>query len=411
MAEQKRAPLKAAAASMRMVNPIRNTMDTIKMPQHHEKERIPLSIGDPTVFDNLKVHQFVNEQLHKAVDSYKWNGYVQSSGTAAARKAVADKFTTKASPLNENDVLLTSGCSGALDLCITAVANAGDNILIPKPGFSLYKTLCDNKGIECRYYNLLPEKNWEIDLEHLSSLIDSNTRAVLVNNPSNPCGSVWSEQHMLEILEEVEKHSLVLISDEVYFDMVFEPNRFISFGWISKNVPVLVTGGVAKRFLVPGWRLGWIIVHDRHELLSEIRVGMYKLTQLILGPTTLIQAILPDILHNTPQEFFEETDRQLQEHAQLLMERIPDIEGLSIIKPGGAMYAMIQIHMDKFKDIKDDVDFTQKLLTEENVFVLPGSIFGAPNFVRVVICPAKEKLEEACDRIAAFCLRHSQLTN
>jgi len=120
--------------------------------------------------------------------------------------------------LSEEDVIITSGCSGALEIAIVVLANETENILVPAPGFSLYQTICDSKGIEPRYYRLLvckestnsihsthhtahtrllkPEKNWEIDLDHLKTLIDKDTRAILVNNPSNPCGSVYTRQHL-----------------------------------------------------------------------------------------------------------------------------------------------------------------------------------------------------------------------
>jgi tyrosine aminotransferase len=406
-------PIRAAPASMRMTNPIRATIDTIKMPTT-DKEIIKLSIGDPTVFANMVIHPFVKEQIHKAVDSveFKYHGYVHSSGSAEAKKAVADRFSTERSPLRPEDVILTSGCSGALMIALTALASPGDNILLPRPGFSLYQTLCEHNGIEFRHYNLLPDNSWEIDLEHLSSLVDSRTRCILVNNPSNPCGSVWSRQHVSDILKTASRLQLPIVSDEVYFDMVFPSSgkQFYSFGAESEDVPVIVVGGIAKRFLAPGWRLGWIQIHDRNNLLKEVKEGMYRLTQLILGPNTLVQGILPEILHNTPTEFFDSTMRQLEEHAAFLKEKIDAMPGLQVIQPHGAMYAMVKIETDKFKDIENDVDFTQKLLLEESVFVLPGTIFKAPNFVRLVICPAIDKLQIATDRMAAFCRAHAKET-
>jgi len=164
----------------------------------------------------------------------------------------------------------------------------------------------------------------------------------MVNNPSNPCGSVWSKTHMLEILEVVQQLHLPLISDEVYFDMVFHQKAFHSFGEVSEDVPVLVVGGLAKRFLVPGWRLGWVIIHDRHSLLSEIRQGIYKLAQLTLGANSLVQSILPEVLLRTPKEFFENSNKLLQEHADYLVDRIEAIDGMHSIPPGGAMYIMVK---------------------------------------------------------------------
>lgn len=405
-------PIRASVSSLRMTNPIRALLETIKVPENPEKEMIDLSIGDPTVYDNLSVHPFVKEELKKVVDSplRSFHGYVHSAGSSEAKRAVAQKFTSPESPLRETDIILTSGCSGALEIAIKAFCNPGDNILLPRPGFSLYQTICEHLDVKWKHYNLLPEREWEVDLEQLSSLVDERTKVILVNNPSNPCGSVFSREHIKAILEIAEKHQLPIISDEVYYDMVFPSSgkQFESFGRVSEDVPVLVVGGIAKRYLVPGWRVGWIQIHDRNGLLEEVRQGLNRLTTLILGPNTLVQGVLPQMLHNTPEEFYQHSLSQLEANAQLLVEQLANVPGLKVIKPSGAMYVMMGIEVEKFEDIKDDVDFTQKLLAEEYVLVLPGTIFQIPNYVRLVICPTLDKLRLVCERLVSFSARHAK---
>ena len=114
-----------------------------------------------------------------------------------------------------------------------------------------------------------PDRQWEIDLEHLEQQIDSNTVAIVVVNPSNPCGSVYSKQHLLDILAVAERHFLPIIGDEIYGGMVFKGQKFYSIASLSKNVPVLSCGGIGKKYLVPGWRVGWILIHDRNEVLKK----------------------------------------------------------------------------------------------------------------------------------------------
>lgn len=155
--------------------------------------------------------------VQQAVESSKYNGYAHSQGHEAARRAIA-KYSRHQSVDGEiavENVLITSGCSSALEYCILAMADRGQNILLPRPGFCLYQTLADGLDIEVRYYNLLPEKQWQIDLKQMESLIDYNTAAILINNPSNPCGSVFSEEHLLDILKICEKNYLPIIADEV----------------------------------------------------------------------------------------------------------------------------------------------------------------------------------------------------
>lgn len=124
------------------------------------------------------------------------------------------------------DVILTSGCSSALDFCVTVIGQSGKNILCPRPGFSIYKTLAEGMGIEIRYYNLVAERNWEIDLAHLESLVDAKTAAILITNPSNPCGSVFSKAHLRKLLDLAERCYLPIIADEVRARLLVISIRF-----------------------------------------------------------------------------------------------------------------------------------------------------------------------------------------
>lgn len=396
----------ASLASKRTTNPIRQIVDTMKVKPNPNKEMISLALGDPTVFGNYKLHSSCVEAVETQLKSFKANGYPPAAGYEFARAAIAEHHTTPTSQLTANDVVIASGCSGALELCINVLANEGQTILLPRPGFSVYQTIADSKGINCKYYNLIPEKSWEIDLAHLESLIDSTTAAILINNPSNPCGSVYTKQHVLDVLKVAEKHHIPIIADEIYSDMVFAPNQFFPLGSLSVNVPVLSVGGLAKKWLVPGWRLGWILIHDKHNAFSEIRVGLSKLAQIIIGANSLIQASLPSILLKTPSEFYSETKAQLQQQAQYSAKVLGEIQGLKIVVPQGAMYMMVGIDINQFKDIHNDIEFTEKLLSEESVMCLPGQCFKYPNYFRVVFTPPIPKLEEAYARIKQFCERH-----
>lgn len=145
----------ASIISKRTSNPIRAIVDHIKVKPNANKSMISLALGDPTLFGNFKIHQTCTDAVAKQLHSYKANGYPPSTGYQQSRQAVADKFTTPEAPLSFQDVIITSGCSGALDMCIGVLCNEGDNILLPRPGFSLYQTLADSKGVEVRYYDLL----------------------------------------------------------------------------------------------------------------------------------------------------------------------------------------------------------------------------------------------------------------
>lgn len=392
--------VKPSRAATSTTNPIRELVDSGKYKPNPNKDLIPLSIGDPCVYGNLTVVQAVNEEMIKNINSGKFNGYPPSIGYLPAREAVAKFCETPTSPLGAKDVILASGASGAIEIALDALLNPGDNILLPKPGFSLYECICKSKGYEIKYYNLLPSKSWEADLDQIKSLIDDKTKVILINNPSNPCGSVYSKEHLNQILKVAEEHYLPIISDEIYAGMTFGETQFYPIASLTETVPVLSIGGIAKRFLVPGWRVGWICVHDRNNIFTSNRIpeALAALSTLILGPNSLVQSILPNILdknNQVIQQFFKETNETLEKHSNLTVEILSKVNGLNPITSSGTMYQMIGIDCSKFKDISDDKEFALKLLNEESVFVLPGSVFGMPNFFRIVFCAPQDKLAES----------------
>lgn len=145
----------------------------------------------------------------------------------------------------------------------------------------------------------------------MESLIDEKTRAILVNHPGNPCGNVFSKEHILDILKVAERYKLPIIADEVYEFMVFPGVEYHSFASLSKNVPILTCSALSKRFLVPGIRMGWIVLSDRHGSLTEVKKGLHNVTGRMLGPNSTVQLALPDILKKTPQSFFDDTIEKL----------------------------------------------------------------------------------------------------
>ncbi|CAF1013796.1 unnamed protein product [Brachionus calyciflorus] len=388
-------------------NPVRKLIEQMKIEPNPELQMIALSIGDPTVFSDIAKPDSVIKAIQKCIDDKKFDGYTPSYGTEAARQAVARYYSRPDNLIYKfNDIILTNGCSQAIDLCITVLANRGDNIIIPKPGFSIYKTLAGTLGINVKYYSLLEENNWEIDLEELESQIDDRTKAIIVNNPSNPCGSVYSRMHLLDIINLAERYRLPIIADEVYGDMVFPGNEFYYMSELTRNVPILSCNALSKRFILPGWRFGWVAIHDPKNYLARVRAGFNDLTTRILGPNSLVQASVVEILDNTPQSYFDSIMETLATNAEIVYEKLQTLPGIVPRKPSGAMYLMVGLDMKCFPDIPTDVEFVQMLIKEKSVFCLPAKIFECPNYIRIVITMKKEKIIEACNRIEEFVLAH-----
>ncbi|CAF1051823.1 unnamed protein product [Rotaria sordida] len=402
-------PIQASRSARNTINPIRRIVDRMKINPNPAKEMISLSIGDPTHYGNMLPPLEALEGILQSVQLPTSHGYVPSFGTLDARKAVAQLWSRSNYTLKPENIILTSGCSHALEICIKCLADPGDNILLPRPGFSLYITLCESLDIEIRFYDLIPEENWQINLTHLESLIDDRTRTIIINNPSNPCGAVYSEEHLRNIIHICERHHLPIIADEIYADMVFSNQQFHFLAMLSENVPILSCGGMAKRFICPGWRIGWIVIHDRHNLFKDtVQPGLLDLSSLILGPNSVTQAALPYILSETPDSYFMDILNQLRTNAEYFYNSLVNAPGLQPTMPQGAMYMLIRMNPSDYNDIENDKEFFTKLLCEESISCLPASVFGIDNFIRIVLTTPTEKAEEACHRILEFCRRHAK---
>lgn len=393
---------------MRVVNPIRAIVDDLKVPENNPLPLIDLSIGDPTRYGNMSIDNEVKKAVVRSLESNKNNGYTHSEGQLVAKTAIA-KYMSDIREVKPEDVIITSGASGALEICIESLCNPGDELLVPQPGFSLYKTISDNKGIKVTYYPLDAFQDWEIKLTELEGLIGPTTKAILLTNPSNPCGSVFSKAHLEAIIAVAKKYQLPIIADEIYRHMVFEGVENPSIADLTDEVPLLVVGGMAKRFVVPGWRIGWIVVYDNRDgSFVDVRKGLRNLSQLILGSNTLIQGAIPDILTLVNPTYFTSIMEQIESHVKLIVETLQPHPYFHIIEPKGAMYIMVGIKPESFEGICDDVQFAKLFLHEEKVVVLPGSIFGIKNYIRIVTSAPAEQLLPAMERMVAFCARHAR---
>lgn len=319
----------------------------------------------------MDCHEQVNEAIVKALKDPKINGYGPALGLADTRAAVANRYKRFGVSYNIDDIFITSGCSHALQMAISGTVSEGQVVLLPKPGFSIYHTICDHFGIIAVDYPLQPEHQWQIDLETVEQLIlEYKPTAWLVNNPSNPCGSVYSKDHLERCIELAQKHNIIIIADEIYEDIVFEGHQYIPMASLSNDLPIITCSGLAKRFMVPGWRLGWIALHDPKRRAESLKIAFFNLAGLILGACTLIQAAVPHILNQVPEAAHLATNKTLQENANVIVSafKMANLES-SIVSPQGTLYMML-----KLPSGTDDIKWCQELLAEENVLLLPGTV-------------------------------------
>ncbi|KAL8189256.1 hypothetical protein R6Q57_028822 [Mikania cordata] len=390
---------------------IKGILGTLMTSVNEEKKVISLGMGDPTAYSCFTANTVVKDSVVQTLESQKFNGYSPTVGLLQTIKAVSEYLSINLPyKLSEDDVYITAGCTQAIEVAISILARPNANILVPKPGFPIYELCAAFRNVEIRRFDLLPDKGWEVDLEAVDALTDQNTVAIVIINPGNPCGNVYSYQHLKKIAETAKKHKFLVIADEVYGHLAFRGNPFVPMGVFGSMVPVLTLGSLSKRWLVPGWRLGWLVTTDPNGFFKNAKTvdRLKKYFDICGGPPTFIQAAVPRILEDTKEVFFERILCILKQTSDICCKKIKEIPCLTCPqKPQGAMAVMVKLNVSLLKDISDDIDFCFKLAKEESVIVLPGLTVGLPNWVRITFAAEPSSLEEALDRINSFYQRHS----
>ncbi|PUZ75280.1 hypothetical protein GQ55_1G146500 [Panicum hallii var. hallii] len=294
---------------------------------------------------------------------------------------------------------------------MAVLATPGANVLLPRPGYPLYEARAALGGLEFRHYNLLHEKGWEVDIEGVEALADNNTVAIVMVNPNNPCGSVYSYEHLAKIAETARKLGVMVISDEIYEHCAFGSKPFVPMGVFGEVAPVVTLGGISKRWMVPGWRLGWIAMTDPKGVLRKKKIFEAIITYrgISVDPAAIVQAAIPQIIANTDDVFFKNTMNTMREAAEICYRKLKGIECLTCPhKPEGSMFVMVKLDMSYFEGIDDDIDFCTKLAKEESVVICPGSGLGMKNWLRVTFAVDPPLLEAGLERLRSFCLSHAK---
>ncbi|KAL4279386.1 hypothetical protein GQ457_03G006640 [Hibiscus cannabinus] len=406
---QRKQELNAASATTvrGCLNLIRNNVN-----KDSSSSVVPLGSGDPSHFPSFRTTSVAEDAIVGALRSGKHNCYAPTVGVLPARRAIAD-YLNRDLPykLSPDDVYLTVGCGQAIEVVTAVLSRPGANILLPRPGFPRYEAWCAYNRIEIRYYDLLPDKGWEVDLDAIQTLADQNTVAVVIINPGNPCGNVFSYEQLNKVAETARKIGILVIADEAYDGTVFRSTRYVPMRVFGSTVPVLTLGSISKRWIVPGWRLGWIATSDPNGILQNSGVidSITGYLNISSDPVTFIQAAIPQILENTKEEFFSNIICLLRECADICYKRIEEMPFLTCPKkPEGSMFVMVKLNVSMLEDVDDDMDFCLKLAKEESVVILPGRAVGLKNWLRITFAVESSLLQEGLARVKAFCCRHAK---
>ena len=376
---------------------IRNIVVEAKRVEASGRKVRYLNIGDPIPF-GFKTPPHMIEAVTRALrDGH--NGYAPSVGIAAAREAVAAECSQRGMPISPDRVVITSGTSEGIELALTAMAQSGDEVLVPTPTYPLYTAVLAKIGARAVFYRTDPNNGWQPDIDHIRSLVTPATRALVVIDPNNPTGATYPAETRKALLEIADTHNVPLLADEVYADLAFD-GPVAAFAAQNLSAPVITFSSLSKAYLAPGWRSGWMAVGGDGRL-DEVFAAIKKLADGRLcstGPMehAIVAALNGDRSH---QVAFRDALRQ---RAILSHSRLNAIDGITSVMPSAAFYAMPRVTLPPGVT---DADYVLALLRATGVLCVYGSGFGtdpADGFFRVVFLAPPDELSQIYDLIAAF---------
>jgi alanine-synthesizing transaminase len=357
---------------------------------------LPLNVGDPNIFD-FQTPPHLIEAVYKAMRDGK-NGYAPSPGIPEALQAIRGEAERKGMSTVQ-DVFVTAGASEAVDVCLTALVNPGENILTPSPDYPLYSAVLCKLGVELNTYSLNEEDGWQPDLIDVQRKINSQTRAIVLINPNNPTGSLCSQRMLEQIAALARRHNLVIFADEIYDKLILDDQPHIAMGAVAPDLPVVTFGGISKNWLAPGWRLGWGIVSGEAAAVKPYIEGVHRLLRARLSANHPEQYAIKPALEGSNEHLIEVCSK-LRARRDLTVKSCNAIPRMSCVPPRGAYYAFPRIEIPE-----EDEIFVKELVVKKHVVLVHGSGFGqrpGTRHFRIVFLPDEQTLARAYQAIGDF---------
>lgn len=326
--------------------------------------------------------------------------YTPSSGLPALKESIIEKLKKDQNlDYNSDEIIVCSGAKHALYTIFQAYLNEGDEVIIPTPFWVSYPEQVKLAGGLPVYVEGKESNEFKVTPEQIESAVTDQTKAIVINSPSNPTGMLYSKEELAAIGEVCLKHNLLIVSDEIYEKLTYGDAKHVSIAEISEDLKsqTVVINGVSKSHSMTGWRLGYAA--GNAQLIKAMTNHASHSTS---NPSTISQ-YAAIAAYNGPQEPVEKMRRAFEERLNKLYERLISIEGFTCIKPQGAFYLFPNAKEVATRTGYLSVDeFTKAILEEANVALVPGSGFGAPDNVRLSYATSLDILEDAIDRIARF---------
>ena len=374
-----------------------------------EGQRIlKLNIGNPAPFGFEAPEEVLVDMIRNLPTA---QGYCDSKGLFQARKAIAQyNHQMGITGVDVDDIYIGNGVSELIGMALQGLLDNGDEVLIPSPDYPLWTAAATLSGGHPVHYRCDEESDWFPDIDDIKAKITNRTKAIVVINPNNPTGSVYSREVLMQIVEVAREYNLVVMADEIYDKILYDDAKHTSIASLADDLVFLTLNGLSKTYRVAGFRSGWMTISGDLERAGSYVEALNMLASMRLCANVPAQHAIQASLggYQSIAEFIKPGGR-LYEQRTVAYDMINAIDGLSCTKPAGALYLFAKIDVDKFS-ITDDQQFVLDFLQAEKILLVQGTGFNwpSPDHFRLVFLPRVDELERALDRLGKFLDGYSQ---
>ncbi len=370
---------------------------------------LKLNTGNPAIFGFEAPQQIVRDMLENLSTSH---GYSDSRGVLSARRAIVSRYENEPGfpQIDPDDVYLGNGVSELITITMQALLDEGDEVLIPSPDYPLWTAMTSLADGTAVHYDCDEENNWQPNIEDIRAKITPRTKALVIINPNNPTGAVYSREILEQLVQVAREHELLLLSDEIYDRILFDDAQHIPTATLAPDLLCITYNGLSKTYRVAGYRAGWMVITGPKKNAKGLLEGLQMLASTRLCANVpaqyAIQAALSGV--QSIDALIAPTGRLYQQR-MIAYEGLKSIPGVSLVKPMGALYAFPKLDPEVY-GIVDDAKFVYDLLVAEHILVVQGTGFNitTPDHFRVVTLPEPRVLQEAVERIGNFLSTYRQ---
>ena len=370
-------------------------------------EIISLNIGNPGLF-GFRTPESMRLAMIENLDQAE--PYCDRKGIFPAREAIVMQQQSRGvTGITVEEVFIGNGVSELIDMSLRALLNPGDEILIPSPDYPLWSAATVLNGGKSVFYECTSDNKFLPNLDQIESKISSKTKAIVVINPNNPSGAVYDRDTLKAIADLAERNNLVILSDEIYDQMIYDDAEFIPMASIAKNSVCLTFSGLSKIYRACGYRVGWVVFSGDIERASQYQHGMTKLSALRLCSNVPGQWAVQTALGGIQSiKKLVNPEGRLYQSRNTVINRASESSYLHLERPMGAMYAFLKLD-ERFNKKLDDYTFAHELLEKKHVLIAPGSSFNTPysNHFRITTLPDTDTIDIVFDRIEDFLKQYS----